>query len=119
MLKKMRDTIGHPKIKALGKKAMAGDVNSAQSLLKMSRGMDGETLEIYAVTITNWVEYDASSFISILSKQSNPVRQSVLQVLDFGLGSAPSSKKSSFETTLSRFPNSNIVVTEWRSRKKV
>jgi hypothetical protein len=115
---KMRDTIGHPKIKVLGKQVIAGDANAAQSLLQMSRGMDGETLEIYAATITNWVEFDPNSFISILSKQSNPVRQSVLQVLDFGLGSGSSSQRSRFELGLSTFPQTNIVVTEWRSRKK-
>jgi hypothetical protein len=115
---RMRDTVGHPTIKALGKKAIAGDANSAQILLKMSRGMDGETLEIYAATITNWVEYDASFFVSTLSKQSNPVRLSVLEVLDFGLGSDSSSRRSSFESVLRTLPRNNIVVNEWRNRKK-
>jgi hypothetical protein len=112
------DTIGHPKIKALAKESTAGNTKSAQVFLSMSRGMDGETLEVYANSITSWVEYNPRFFISVLSTRSNPIRQSVIRILDFALGSEESTKRRAFETALGKFPKSNIVATEWRSRRR-
>lgn len=101
-----------------GQRASAGDLKSAEILVKMSRGLDGDTAEFYAETLSNWAKKNPRFLVSVLAKQPLYIRQSVLEMVDFGLGSQQSPERLSFESFIEKLPPTHPIVNDWRKRTR-
>ena len=108
--------VGYPAISNLSKKAIQGDRLAAETLIKMSKAMDGVAAEIYAESITNFANQNPNFLLSVLKQQSSSNRQMALQLIDFGLGIGNSSERQKFEAIIIQLPSDNIVKQDWQNR---
>jgi hypothetical protein len=107
--------LGYPTMNHLGKKAIQGDRMAAETLIKMSGAMDGANAEIYAESISHFAGKNPNFLISILNQESSFNLPSILQFIDFGLGSGNTQKRQNFEEAINRLPTNSMIRQYWQN----
>ena len=110
---------GLPVISTLNRQAIEGNLEAANTIIKMASGVDGITAEAYAIEISTWATANPNFLFSALEKQPKKTRQSFFDLLDFGLGDMQSSKRKKFEEFLGRLPQNNPLVLQWKCQDRL
>lgn len=110
--------LGLPTMNKLGKNAAGGNQKAAETLVKMSPYVDGIVQEAYAGVLVKWADHNPKFLVSILDRQTQAIRQSVLFSLDFGLG-INSSSRQKFENFMQSLSPKSVTYKDWKKSNPV
>ncbi|EKV02824.1 SH3 domain-containing protein [Leptolyngbya sp. PCC 7375] len=98
----------------LGQQATTGDLEAAESLIKL--WTDGAYAEAQAAALAAWAGENPQFLISVLAPQPQALRQEILLLLNYGLGEDGSQARQNFEVALEQLPGDHPIVQAWQNR---
>lgn len=111
--------VGIPAMTRLGRQAQNGHRQAAETVIKMAPYVDGVVQEVYGEVLADWAKQNPQFLVSVLSRQTALLRQSVINSLDFGLGATDSVQRQAFENFIRGLSQTNIVRQDWDNRQGV
>jgi hypothetical protein len=76
--------------------------------------LGGLVAETYLKSLKDWTARNPSFLVSVLQRQPSTIRNSVLDVVNTGLGPKQSPERLKFEQLLKTLPPNHLIVQDWK-----